>query len=348
MPATLISDLWTPAIWVPGVDEAARSLPALITSGAVIQNPDLDAIASGPGTAANLPFFRDFTDAADVIQVQAQAATVNAITGANNIAPILNREYGIGVEALAAQVPTLPGQNDPVQAILNRLGVHRQKRAQAVLLNILRGLFHTASTPNAATGTLAAARFDAFLEAGASPASGQLMDRSKFVRALALLGELLDNVRGGVIWMHPVVRQALADADSTGFSTVKLSGQDMTIETYQGIPLRTSNLLSRAGATSGTVYDTYVLGAGTVGWGQMPQVGDEIGVASLQLDRVKSTNTTAIYDRTRQLLHINGTRFTGTPAGQSATNAELATNTNWALSFQSADRCGVVCIRTNG
>jgi len=348
MPATIISDLWTPAIWVPGVDEAARSLPSLITSGAVIQNPDLDAIASGPGVTANLPFFRDFTDAADVIQVQATAATVNNITGASNIAPILNREYGIGVEALAAQVPTLPGQNDPVQAVLNRLGLHRQKRAQTILLNILRGLFHFTSTPNAATGALAAVRSDNFLEAGASPAAAQLMDRSKFVRALALLGELIDGVRGGVIWMHPVVRQALTDADATGFSMVKLSGQDMTIETYQGIPLRTSNALSRAGATSGTVYDTYIMSPGVVGWGQKPQVGDEIDVASLQLDRNRSTNTVNLYDRTRQLLHINGTRWTGTPAGQSATNAELATNGNWALSYQSADRCGVVCIRTNG
>lgn len=348
MPATTIANLWTPAIWVPGVDEAARTLPALITSGAVIQNHDLDAIASGPGVSANLPFFQDFTDAGDVIQVQAQAATVNNISGASNIAPILNREYGIGVEALAAQVPTLPGQNDPVQSILNRLGLHRQKRAQRILLNIMRGLFHFTSTPNAATGALAAVRSDNFLEAGASPAAAQLMDRSKFVRALALLGELIENVRGGVIWMHPVVKASLVDADSQNFTIVRNSDIGFNLEMYQGIPIRTSNLLSRAGATSGTVYDTYIFGQGVVGWGQKPQVGDEIDPASLQLDRVRSTNTINIYDRTRQLLHINGTRWIGTPAGQSATDVELATNTNWALAYQSADRVGVVCIRTNG
>jgi hypothetical protein len=55
-----------------------------------------------------------------------------------------------------------------------------------------------------------------------------------------------------------------------------------------------------------------------------------------------------IYDRTRSMIHVNGTKWVGTPAGQSATNAELATNTNWNLVFQTADRCGIVQIKTNG
>ena len=48
------------------------------------------------------------------------------------------------------------------------------------------------------------------------------------------------------------------------------------------------------------------------------------------------------------MIHVNGTKWVGTPAGQSAANAELATNTNWNLVFQTADRCGIVQIKTNG
>jgi hypothetical protein len=41
-------------------------------------------------------------------------------------------------------------------------------------------------------------------------------------------------------------------------------------------------------------------------------------------------------------------KWIGAPAGQSASNAELQTAANWQLSFQSADRVGAVCVRTNG
>jgi len=45
---------------------------------------------------------------------------------------------------------------------------------------------------------------------------------------------------------------------------------------------------------------------------------------------------------------LGGTKWVGTPAGQSATNAELQDVDNWELVYQSANRCGAVMIRTNG
>jgi hypothetical protein len=76
-------------------------------------------------------------------------------------------------------------------------------------------------------------------------------------------------------------------------------------------------------------------------------LGDVIDVASLQLDLEKGKNNASIYDRTRFLLAPAGVKWVGTPAGQSATNAELQTIGNWTLQFQSANRVGVCMIRTN-
>lgn len=341
MAVTAISDLWTPDVWIKGADEAARLLPGLLTSGVATRTPTLDEIAAGPGVSASIPFFKDFTDTAETIQVEDTAPTPNAILGAKHVCTVLNREMAFGAGALAAAV----SGDDPIGGIVRRLGESRQKRTQSTLLSVLRGLFNVAGAP-AASAPLSAVRAEHFSETGASPASDKLIDATKFNNACALLGELQDVLRGGAIWMHPNIRAALLNQDANSFE--RASRGAFTVETYKGIPVFVSMSLVRNGGTSGVVYDSYIIAPGVVGWGEKPQVGDKIDVASLCLDMEKPKNRQVVYDRRRYLVHVNGTKWTGTPSGQSATNTELATYTNWALSFQTADRVGVVCIRTNG
>lgn len=340
MAATTIANLWTPDIWIRAADESARKFPALISSGAVTQSPVLDQIASGGGISANLPFFKDITDTADGIQVEGSAPSLNNLTSGLNVAPILNRVVAFGASALSS---TVSGE-DVVAGITKQLGMNRQKRSQAILLSILRGLFNFAGAPSA-SAPLSAARYEAFSETGASPAAGLLIDATKFNNAAALLGELQDQLVGGALWMHPDIRAALRNADEIAFE--KASKGEFMLETYKGFPVYVSSDLKRAGGTSGSVYDTYLIAAGAVGYGAKPQ-SDSRDAASLQYYARPDLNEDQIYDRTRSMIHVNGTKWVGTPAGQSAANAELATNTNWNLVFQTADRCGIVQIKTNG
>lgn len=340
MAHTTIANLWTPAVWIPTIDEGARSFPSLVTSPVVQQSPLFDSLASGGGTSVNLPFFQDITDQDDGIQVENTAPTVNNLTAGTNVAPVLNRVVAFGSEALAKAVAGA----DPVAAITRQIALNRQKRAQKTLLSILRGLFAQGAAPGSAAA-LSACRSDVSSETGASPAAGQLIDSTKFNNATALMGELQAGLLNGVVWMHPLIRAALLNADANSFE--RLSRGDLLLETYKGIPVVVSNLLVRAGTTSGVVYDTYVIAPGAIAWGMKPQVAG-IDAASLQYDADVTKNQEAIYDRTRMLIHVNGTKWTGTPAGQSATDAELLTRTNWSLAFQTADRCGIVQIRTNG
>ena len=74
-------------------------------------------------------------------------------------------------------------------------------------------------------------------------------------------------------------------------------------------------------------------------------------MASLALYPNPQKNQVEIYDRSRFLIHPNGMKWNpagGVPAGQSATNAELATAGNWTLDYTTADRVGIVSVRTNG
>jgi hypothetical protein len=340
---TSIANLWVPQIWVQGISEKVRSYPALVSSPVFKRTEEFDSYATGKGETVNLPYFRDITDQADSVQVENTQPTRQVIGSGKQIAVMLNRETANDATALAKQVSGA----QPVEEITLQLALRRQKQRQTTAINLLRGAFGFASAPNAATGPLNTVRFDAFSETGAAPPAGQLIDSTKFVNAIALLGELADSVKGGAILMHPTIRAALLNSDAISFE--HLSQQEgVVLEMYKGFRVYVSNNLSRAGTTSGTVFDTYVAAPGTVAWGEKAQLGDVVDTASLSYWADKQKNIEELYDRTRFLMHLNGLRWVGTPAAESPTNAELATPGNWTLDYSTADRCGFVCIRTNG
>ena len=341
MARTVISDLWTPNIWIPAVKESMATFPALFNSPAIIKNAQFDEIASGAGNTVNVPFFKDITDQADAIQVENTAPTIQNIGSGVMIAPMLNRETANGVTALAKQV----SGDDVVGAITEQLGERRLKQRQTTTVNILRGLFNFAGAP-AAAAPLSAVRNDIFSETGANPTSDKLFTPTTFAATISKLGEVQDKIIGGAMWVHGDIYASLKAADPTQFD--RPASVPFVLETYKGIPIYISNLLRRAGGTSGFVYDSYFIAKNTIAYGEKAQVGDQIDTAALNYDMEKSTNNDVIYDRTRFLIHVNGAKWVGTPAGQSATNAELATNTNWNLILSSADRCGIACLRSNG
>ena len=109
-----------------------------------------------------------------------------------------------------------------------------------------------------------------------------------------------------------------------------------------------SSALSRAGTTSGTVYETYIMSPGSIAYGEKAQSNRIGDTASLIMFGDASKNQQALYDYTRFAIHPNGAKWVGTPSGESPTNAELATAANWNLGFQTASRCGFAQILSNG
>ena len=340
---TSIANLWTPEVWIPQIDELVRSFPSILSSPVVLRNPTFDEIATGPGVAVQMPYFKDITDQADAIQVENTQPARQIIGGGKQIATIMNRESSNDWTALAVQV----SGGDVEAALYRQIAMKRLKQRQTTVVAILRGLFNIAGAPNETTAALYPNRYDAFSETGASPPAGQIIDKDKFIDACALLGERSTSLSGGVVLMHPNIRAALLKQDQIAFKHYS-EQEGIELETYKGLSVFVSLALRRAGGTSGFVYDTYVAVPGTVAWGEKAQQGDVVDVASLSRWEDKQKNNIEVYDRTRFTLHVGGTKWVGTPAGQSATNTELAVAANWGLDYQSADRTGVICIRTNG
>jgi hypothetical protein len=351
MATTDVAALWVPDIWIRGVNEGLRIYPALITSGAVVRNPTLDAAATGGGKIVNLPFFKDITDQVDEVQTENQPAGLLAMTGGRNAAPILNRQAAWDVTALASAVTG----EDVVGGITGQLAMRRLKARQNTVLAILRGLLGSGvPAAGGAAAILKGNRNDIFVEDAATAAAANKITAAAVNATIALIGENSESLQRGAMLIHPLVHAQLKTIDSAAFTAGTQSGAQFQIQTYQGIPVFVSNLLSR-GATNGNVYETYFLGPGVFGWGEKPQVGDQVDAASLQLYLRKDLNNIQIYDRTRYLIHVNGTQYNGaiTPGtASSASNVDLSTIANWTLAYsaqaaQSCDRIPIACLRSN-
>lgn len=339
---TQIADLYTPTVWIEEMTEQMAKYPSLLNSGAVVRSPQLNAIASGPGIAVELPFFKDVSDQDDAIQVESTAPTDQQIISATQKAPVLNRVWSGCASALSAQVSGM----DPVGEMVRQLTPGRAKRMQKAALSVLRGAFNGLGA-NGAAAALSANRLDYFDETGTDADNTQTMDADKFIYGKSLLGELAGQLQNGAIWMHPDIVATLEIADKDSFKNGVESGLPFSITTYRGVPLFVSSELVRAGTTNGYVYETYILGQGVLAVGEKPQTAGTRDVASLRFWDDALKNDVTIVDRTRYLVHLNGMIWGGTPGGQSATNAELYTGTNWTLGYTSAARVGAVCIRTN-
>lgn len=341
MPTT-ISNLWIPDIWLATMREKQATFPSLLNSGVVVDHPKAAELASGPGEVAMIPFFRDITDQDDEIQVEnAEPQVDNIITAGQMKATACNRVTKNSSTAFAAQ---LSGE-DPVGEMIAQMVQRRLKQRQKTLLATIRGAFGSAGAAGGAA-PLQAVRVDAFDESGEDATGEQLMSIDLFIDTKSLMGELADDLMNGALWIHPSILAALEKADETSFD--KASHGPWTIRTYRGIPIYVSESLVRAGSSNGYVYETYLLARGIVAWGEKPQKTDVVDVAALQMEKNLGLNNEIIYDRTRFVMHLNGMKWVGTPVGESPSNAELGTVTNWNLVLATPNRVGAVCMRTNG
>lgn len=339
MPAFSLSDSYQPAVWKQTIQEKTNAAFSLFNSVAVTRAPLLDEIASGPSGSADLPFFRDIATQANEIQVEGTAPTILGIGSGKQVVKMLNR---VTANSITAEAKTL-GFADPTDAFLSRVAARRLAQRQASLRSALTGIFSTALSANLK---------NVALETSSGQSAANLWSGSLFHDAVSLLGNLEMTLDGGAVWVHPTVLAAMKKADEIAY--IKPSEGKPFIATYKGLPIFVDSGLTRAGTTSGTVFRTVILAPGAVLFGQKDQtfldIGQKGGVdtASFVFDSDQKTNVEAIYDRTREIIHVDGLSYTGTVTGGSPTNTELATANKWTLAADSAAKVGVVAIDTNG
>lgn len=350
---TRIQDLWSPPVWREAAREAIIAQPSFLNSEVVVSTPEMNEIASGPGTSVEVPFVIE-PDVDDQVQRERTAPTINRLTAGRQRAPILQRVSPLGATAISRQI----SGKDPVREINAIMMTLRRRQQEKIVKAQLAGLFAFSAAPAAAVGALRALRRDLFVEVAANITSAHLIDDDKVLDTLALAGEAKVRFTRGVVFMHSVVETALLKQQR--IQTITNANGEIVLRLYKDMRVVVDDRLTRAGTGAGTppVYFTVFAGRGAIAYGEKPQIytGEAGEVAAVQLDTTQvSTNDVVIYDRRREILHVQGAQWNpqaGVPAnatdGGTASNAELSDPANWALGFSDVKNIPLAVLRTNG
>jgi hypothetical protein len=345
MAATTLANLFVPQVVGPSVVQKSKTGSAILASGITYRSNLFDGLLAGGGNTLTVPSFAPMRPASSV-QRQGIAPAVGNVTQQIQVAPRLQRVIVHGASAISRAV----GNDDPIAYITSMVADARLADRAVILTAMFRGLFGAGLA-----GAFKALRNDLFIEDGDAATSANLISGAALIRAMAKLGELKADVFGGILWCHPDIEAALTIQDQ--ISVLPNSEGKPATKTYKGFTVVSDSRLVRAGTTSGKVYDTYVVKNSVVAVGDKPQAMGEGAIgetAHLVLFGDATINSLTVYDRTDFFMHVNGSKWVGTPAEvagvvpESPADSDLQTAANWVLSVTDVESVGVIQITTNG
>jgi hypothetical protein len=308
MALTYISNIVVPEVFDAYMSEDFLAKSKLITSGAVRSDSRLDRLMREEGGfSVNLPFFKPYEGDAQVI-TEGTALSFNRVTARNQIAAKLIRGDLIG----STQLASVGAGEDIIAYIRTTIGQKIQKDRQTALINSLTGIFGTA---------LADHVNDISSETGAAA----VISANALIDTTALMGDNYGEL--SLIAMHSATFFALKKAGVID-DTVIVDSDTGRANHYYSIN-GTDIIVDDNMPVSNGVYTTYLLGRGSIAFGAglpstMPSLEDYNDVAKSE---------SGVVYRDGYIMHPVGVSFKGTPSGATATNAELATTSNWELGF---------------
>jgi hypothetical protein len=318
MAKTSVADIIIPTVFERYVIERTAELSRFGESGIIEMTPEFDELAAGGGREVKMPFWKDLTATRQLLSDSA-SLSVNKITSEQDIACIHNDAQVWGVNHL----PKVISGDDPMQAIIDLVADYWARTDEGLVISALKGMF--------AAGSMAANLLAIHSESVAGQSSSTKLNGSTFVDACTKLGDAADRLT--VVAMHSATEASLRKLDMIDF--VPESEGRAQLRVFQGRRVVVDDSLpTRAGTTDGTVYTTYLFGRGAFAKGVAPLDGEPVqggvGTAGVEIARQPLESDTLLINRRRYILHPRGVKFTSASvAGDSPTNAELETGSNW-------------------
>ena len=335
MAKTAVADIIIPTLFEKYAIERTAELAQFGQCGIIESDPMFDAIASEGGREVKMPFWKDLTATRQLLSDSA-SLTVNKITSDQDIARIQNDGQVWSVNHLAKVM----SGDDPMQAIVDLVGEYWARTDEGLIVSSLKGMFGAATMSGNLLGIHA--------ESIAGQSSATRLNGSTFVDACAKLGDRADRLTA--VAMHSATEAALRKLDLIDFVPDSL-GKSM-LRSFQGRRVVVDdNLPTRAGTTDGTVYTTYLFGQGAFAKGSAKLDSDTLqggfGTEGVEIARVPLDSDTVLINRRRYVLHPRGVKFTSASvAGDTPTNAELETASNWTRVWE-AKNVRIVAVTHN-
>lgn len=330
-----IADIYNPEVFSGAEQEAQTELNNFLSSGVMVEDPRLTAMASVGGNIGELPFFKPLgTQEPNYSNdVTGDTSTPNKITSAIMKYRLASQNQSWSSMDLAGDLAL----QDPVAAITSRIGQYWATTNERRLIQTTMGILND-NVANDGGDMVHSIATDA---AGA-PAAGELVSNDAILDAQQTAG---DHQAGfGAIAMHSVVYSRLRKQQLITF--VRDADNNTLFQTYGNLRVIVDDSLSAVAGTNRITYTTVIFGNGSVvaGMGRTANPSE--------LDRQPANGNgggqTDLYSRRADIIHPLGFEFTSASvAGQSATLAELATAANWNRVWERKS-VPIAFLQTNG
>lgn len=278
---------------------------AFFQSGIISRNvgPEVQAMLNAGGDSVTFPFWNDLSGSTQILD-EADNLTIGNVTTGKGVAPVLERAEVWGANDLVSDFLGA----DPMRLISNRVAAFWQRKYSANLLAIASG----------AVGAVTAN----VLNISALEGAAAVIDGYSFIDAEHLLGDRRQKLRA--VAMHSKVVAALRKQGLIEYRT-ESEGVAEKYAYYGDLRVIEDDIMT----ASNGVYTTYLFAEGSVLFGNgTVKVPEET-----QRDSLKSGGQEWLVSRKRWMSAISGVSWKGTPTKKTASDAELATTSNWELKY---------------
>ena len=335
--AATLENIYDPTIFFAGVQEAAIELNRFWQAGILVRDARIDAMASGPGSLGDIPFFYGLTNDEPNYTNDNPAATATpaAITAGKQVYQSAHMHKSWSTMDLAREL----GLEDPLGAIINRVGKYWAVNNEKRLINTLKGVMAD-NIANDSSDMVNAIH----TETGTAATAANLISAEAVIDTAQTMGDHSTVLNG--ICMHSVVYTRLQKLNLIDF--IPDARGEVSIPTYLGYRVIVDDSLApRAGTTDGFVYTTILFAGGVCAYGEgTPQVPSEL---ERKPDTGNGGGQDILHSRATNIIHPYGFAFDSTAvAGISATYAELAAAAQWNRVYAERKNLGFAFLTTNG
>lgn len=336
MATVQIANIYNPLVFNAAVQEQQLQLNRFIQSGVAVVDPMLTAMANTGGNIGELPFYKPLGTEEPNYSTDnpASLSTPANITSDKMVYRLASQNKSWSVMDLARELAL----EDPVAAITGRIGQYWATNNEKRIIQSVRGVIAD-NKLNDSSDML----FDISVAAGGTVTDANKIDANAIIDTVQTMGdhgELL-----AAIAMHSVVYRRLQKQNLIDY--IPDARGEINIPVYQGKRVIVDDTLTGITYdTTKTYYDTVLFGAGqfVLGDGQ-PVVPSEI---KRNPDAGNGGGEWQIYSRRSDIIHPLGFKFlSASVAGQSATQAELATAANWDRVYNRKN-IALAVLRSNG
>ena len=319
MPTTKLSDIIDVTIFrdLPQIEGPEKT--RFFESGIITRNGLLDELANAPGKSIELPYWNDLDGSAEVNYSSddpASSATPQKVTQGEQTARKAFVNQGWQAADLASELAMGGTAMEAVRARTDRYFARQwQRRLIAATNGVLAD-----NVANDSSDMV----IDVAAEATGDQDAATRFNRDAFTEALYTAGDSAEMFT--TIAVHSAVMAQMVKNDDIDFIPDSLGMA--TIPTYMGKRVIVDDGLTVTNASgSGFKYTSVLFGPGAFGYG----VGSPITPVAIDRNEEQGDGggIETLWVRNTWLLHPFGFQQTGTPAGVSFTQAELAQAAQW-------------------